>query len=155
MKNTFLATLLLITASFYGQTDKKQPYSPPDEARFAFEKEFPKTNAVWRSEFAGDDGNEELYVADFTVQGTRVSAYYNLRGELQVLEHAVKPNKLPQTIQSYLKKNYPTYKIVEAARIRKTPNYYTYEVGLTSDSKFYDAVFSDAGDFLQMVEKDR
>ncbi|MBC8644285.1 hypothetical protein H9W95_10140 [Flavobacterium lindanitolerans] len=100
----FLAALLLITASFYGQTDKKEPYSPPDEARFAFEKEFPKTNAVWRSEFDGDDGNEELYVADFTVQGTGVSAYYNLRGELQVLEHAVKPNKLPQTIQSYLKK---------------------------------------------------
>lgn len=155
MKKIILSALLLASISFYGQADtKNQKYVPPVEARLAFEKEFPKSTSEWRLEYGGDDDDEQLYVADFTMQGTKVSAYYNLRGEMQVLEHAVTSSQIPAAIKSYLKKNYPNYKIVEAVKVRDSKMAYTYEIGLQNDSKFYDAVFDDGGDFLQMVEKD-
>lgn len=156
MKKYFLSVLLLITISFYGQADSKsQKYTPPIEAKIAFEKEFPKTYPIWRSEYGGEDNDEELSVADFTMQGTKVSAYYNLKGEMQILEHSIPFNQLPSGIKDYLKKNYPKYKIVEAVKVRDYKNAYTYEIGLQSESKFYDAVFDSTGDFLQLVEKDR
>lgn len=156
MKKIIVSAFLLATISFYGQaTTQNQKYVPPVEARMAFEKEFPKSTPEWRLEYGGDDDDEQLFVADFVMQGDKVSAYYNLRGEMQVLEHAITSNQVPKSIKSYLKKNYPTYKIVEAVKVRDSKKAYTYEIGLQSDSKFYDAVFDDGGDFLQMVEKDR
>lgn len=156
MKKIILSALLLASISFYGQADtKSQKYVPPIEARIAFEKEFPKSVPEWRNEYGDGDDDEELFVAEFTMQGAKVSAYYNLRGEMQVLKHGIAPNQLPLATISYLKKNYPTYKIAEAVKVRNDKNEYTYEVGLENSSRFYDAVFDGAGDFLQLVEKDR
>lgn len=178
MKKTFLWAILLACTTLFAQTTKtkiahsnKKPkasktaaakpaptataYQPPVEVQGTFESEFPNTKAIWRKDFGGEDKDEPRFVADFTMQGNKVAAYYDKNGVQKVLMRATPVAQLPAAVTKYLKTNYPTFTIVAAAKVKNENKTYTFEVGLTDKSVFYDAVFDIEGNFLVIKKKDK
>ena len=121
----------------------------------AFEKDFPKIKPSWRKEYTGDDTDKLSYDADFTVNNTNMTAVYNAIGLFKVLEVEMKTTDIPAKISSYLTKNYPKNKIKNAAKVMTNNNNITYEIGITINDKWVDAVFNKECDFLKMVQKDK
>lgn len=178
MKKTFLWAILLACTTLFAQTTKtklahsnKKPkatktaaakpapiaeaYQPPVEVQGTFESEFPNTKATWRKDFGGEDKDEPRFVADFTMQGNKVATYYDKNGVQKVLMRATPVSQLPASVTKYLKTNYPTFTILEAAKVKNENKTYTFEVGLTDKSVFYDAVFDTGGNFLVIKKKDK
>ena len=62
--------------------------------------------------------------------------------------------ELPANILEYLKKNYATNKITEAAKITDDKNVVTYEAEIGKDGKSYDVLFDFNGNFIKIVKGD-
>jgi len=155
MKN--LAITIAFLCSFFLQaqtTENTKEVEPTLQVSKAFEKDFPKVKPVWRKEFDGEDNDKLSYEADFTINSTNMTAVYNALGQFQVLQIEIKEADLPANIKGYMSKNYPKNNIKKAARMMTNDNKVTYEIGITINGKWVDAVFNKEGDFLEMVEKD-
>jgi hypothetical protein len=182
MKKIFLLAVLLIGSAAFAQTvvakhpkgktapaktakpkeaktakaaDAQTAYQPPVEVQGAFEDEFPSVKAAWRKDFGGANKDEPRFVADFTMQGSKVAAYYDKDGVQKVLMRSVPVSQIPDTAAKYLKTNYPTFTIVGAAKVKNENKTYTFEVGLTDKATFYDTVFDTSGNFLLIRKKDK
>ena len=83
-----------------------------------------------------------------------MTAVYEATGKLMVLEVGLKNNEIPAKISSYLAQNYPKNKINNAAKVTTNKTIITYEIGITINDRWTDAVFNKEGDFLRMVQKD-
>ncbi len=127
---------------------------PTLEVKKAFEKDFPKVVPVWRQEFNGEDKDQLSYEADFTMNNNNLTAVYNALGTFKVLQIEMKQADIPAKIASYMARNYPKNNIRKAAKLMTNDNKVTYEIGITINNKWIDAVFNKEGDFLEMVEKD-
>ncbi|MGC4041088.1 MAG: hypothetical protein QM710_09975 [Flavobacterium sp.] len=155
MKKLVLIILFLGSFSLQAQNDGSQkPVEPTLQVAKAFEKDFPKTTPVWRQEFDGDNNTQLSYEADFSVNGTNMTAVYDALGNFKVLQIEMKPAEIPAKISKYMAKNYPKNNIKKAAKLMTNDNKVTYEIGITINSKWVDAVFNKEGDFLEMVSKD-
>lgn len=152
MKRLLLITVLFLTSFVHAQKNSKE-FEPTLEVAKAFEKAFPKTKPVWRKEYDGEDKDQLSYEADFTVNNINMTAVYNALGIFKVLQIEIKAEDIPARIRSYMAKNYPKNKIVKAAKMLTNDNKVTYEIGITINGKWVDAVFNKEGDFLKMVDK--
>jgi hypothetical protein len=147
---SFLCSLLLQAQS----AENTKEVEPTLQVTKAFEKDFPKIKPVWRKEFDGDDVDKLSYEADFTLNNINMTAVYNALGIFKVLEVQIKEAEIPKKISAYMAKNYPKNNIKKAARLMTNSNKITYEMGITINGKWVDAIFNKEGDFLEMVEKD-
>jgi len=155
MKNLAIIILFLGTFLLQAQpTESPKVVEPTLEVTKAFEKEFPKIKPVWRKEFTGDDNDKLSYEADFTLDNTNMTAVYNVVGVFKVLEVQIQTADIPVKISSYMAKNYPKNGIKKAARLMTNNNKITYEIGITINDTWVDAIFNKEGDFLEMVPKD-
>lgn len=135
-------------------TDKiATAYQPPVEVQGTFESEFPTIKPTWRKDFGGVNKDEPRFVADFTMQGDKVAAYYNAQGVQKLLMRSTPVARLPATVTKYLQLHYPTFKIVAAAKVKNENNTYTLEVGIQDKTTFYDTVFDTDGNFLVVRKK--
>lgn len=154
MKN--LAILFPILCSFLLQAqtvENPQEVVPTLQVTKAFEKDFPKIKPVWRKEFDGEDRDQLSYEADFVLNNTNLTAVYNAIGVFKVLQIEIKTTEIPAKITKYMAKNYPKNNIKKAAKLITNNNKTTYEIGITINEKWVDAVFNQEGDFLEMVDK--
>ncbi|HNP33076.1 MAG TPA: hypothetical protein PKN96_07270 [Flavobacterium sp.] len=155
MKKIFLVASFFYSIIIQAQTtENSSEVIPTLEVQKAFQKEFPKVKPVWRKEFSGSDKDELTYEADFSVNNSNMTAVYNAIGVFKVLQFEIKPTEIPVRISSYMEKNYPKNKIEKAAKMMTNDNKITYEIGITINGKWSDAVFDKEGDFLEMVQKD-
>ena len=94
------------------------------------------------------------YEAEFKIKGSDASVVYDKKGHRKALELAIKTVELPANILEYLKKNYATNKITEAAKITDDKNVVTYEAEIGKDGKSYDVLFDFNGNFIKIVKGD-
>lgn len=155
MNKIFLIGAVIFSSFLHAQTaENAKKVEPTLEVGKAFEKDFPKTKPVWRKEYGGEDRDQLHFEADFMVNNTNMTAVYNAVGSFKVLEVEIKPAAIPAKISGYLQKNYPKNTIKKAARLMTNDNKITYEIGITINGKWVDAIFNKEGDFLEMVQKD-
>ena len=154
MKSLLLIVSLFFAVVLHAQDENSKVVVPTLEVAKAFQKDFPKVKAVWRTDYAGADSDQLCYEGDFVVNEINMTAVYSAIGIFKVLEIEIKPAEIPAKASSYLAKNYPKNKINKAARMMTNTNNITYEIGITLNDKSTDAVFNKEGDFLRMVQKD-
>lgn len=154
MKNLLLALPFFFTFALRAQDENSKKVEPPFEVQKAFEKDFPKAVASWSIDYGGDNRDQLNYEGDFTQNNTEMTAVYDAMGKLLVLETSLKTNEIPAKISGYLAKNYPKNKINTAAKVTTNNNAITYEIGITINDRWTDAVFNKEGDFLRMVQKE-
>ena len=148
MKKLFLAIAIVFSATITAQTETKSKKTAiPANVKEAFSKDFPEKKAKWGME----DGN---YEAEFKIKGSDASAIYDKKGKRKALEIAIKTSELPTNALEYLKKNYPTNKITEAAKITNDKDVVTYEAEIGKDGKSYDVLLDENGKFIKIVEGD-
>jgi hypothetical protein len=75
----------------------------PAVVKIAFEKKYPSAKASWDKE----DAN---YEANFKQDGTAMSAVIDKNGTIVETETDIPVRDLPQSVQDYMKKNYPGVK---------------------------------------------
>jgi len=155
MRKLLLILPVFFTFLLQAQEVDSKSVEPTLEVTKAFQKDFPKTKPNWRVDYAGDDRDQLSYEADFMMNNTKMTAVYSAVGLFKVLEVEIKEADIPANITEYLTKNYPKNRINNAAKIMTNNNDITYEIGITINDKWTDAVFNKEGDFLRMVQKDR
>jgi hypothetical protein len=148
MKKIFLALSIVFSATLFAQTETKgKKVSVPNVVSASFQKEFPNKKAKWGMEDGG-------YEAEFKLNGGDASAVYDKSGHRKELEVGIKPSELPLVVLDYLKKNYPSDKITETAKITDDKNILTYEAEIGKNGKTYDVLFDASGKFIKIVEGD-
>jgi hypothetical protein len=146
-KKIFLVFSIVFSVTLFAQTGTKEKVSVPSVVSVSFQKEFPNKKAKWGIE----DGN---YEAEFKLNGGEASAVYDKSGHRKELEVGIKLNELPLAVLDYLKKNYPSDKITEAAKITDDKNILTYEAEIRKTGKNYDVLFDASGKFIKITNED-
>jgi hypothetical protein len=147
-KNVILALSIVFSTTLFAQTETKEKKgSVPSVVSASFQKEFPNKKAKWGMEDGG-------YEAEFKLNGSDASAVYDRTGHRKELEIDIKITELPVSVLDYLKKNYPSNKIIEAAKITDDKNAVTYEAEIGKNGKTYDVIFDASGKFIKIVEGD-
>ena len=148
MKKLFFAIVIAFSASMTAQTEaKSKKETVPTKVKEAFAKEFPGQKAKWEKEDGG-------YEAEFKINESDASAVYDKKGHRKALEIAIKTSELPSNALEYLKKNYPTNKITEAAKITDNKNVVTYEAEIGKNGKSYDVLLDANGKFIKIEKGD-
>ena len=148
MKKTLSIIAIAFTATLFAQTETKSKKNDvPAVVKEAFAKEFPAKKAKWGAEDGG-------YEAEFKINGSDASAVYDKKGHRKALEITIKNSELPSNALEYLKKNYPTNKITEVAKITDDKDVVTYEVEIGKNGKSYDVLLDANGKFIKIVEGD-
>ncbi|WP_293871161.1 hypothetical protein [Flavobacterium sp.] len=142
---------LLINAQLLENSKKIEPTL---EVKKAFEKDFPKITPIWRKEFDGNGNNQLSYEANFNLNDTNMTAVYSANGLFNVLQVEIKTADIPVRVSNYMAKNYPKNNIKKAAKLMTNSNKTTYEIAITINGKWVNAIFNKEGDFLEMFEKE-
>lgn len=155
MKRVVLIASFFCSFLLQAQTEvAKNEVVPTLEVTKAFQKDFPKVKPAWRIDYEGANRDQLSYEGDFVVNNTKMTAVYSAIGIFKVLEVEIKNAEIPANARTYLAKNYPKNKINRAAKVMTNNNKITYEIGITINDKWVDAIFNKEGDFLEMVQKD-
>jgi hypothetical protein len=146
MKKIFLAMAIAFSATLFAQTEAKEnekKVSVPSAVSGAFAKEFSGKKAKWGMEDGG-------YEAEFVLNGSEASAVYDKTGHRKELELEIKIAELPAEVLQYVKENYPTSKITEAAKITDDKKVVTYESEIKKNGKKNDLIFDVSGKFIKI-----
>ena len=145
LKTVFLVFTLVFSVALFAQKETKGKVSVPSIVSESFQKEFPNKKANWEME-NGD------YEVEFKLNGGEASAVYDKSGHRKELEIDIRHGELPLAAMDYLKKNYPSVKITEAAKITDDKNTLTYEAEIRKNNKNYDVLFDASGKFIKIAE---
>ncbi|MES1218193.1 MAG: hypothetical protein ABUT20_21995 [Bacteroidota bacterium] len=142
MKKLIIATAMFVSLSAFASKDEVN-----QKVLNAFNTEFTSAKEVeWTI-------SSDYYKASFGMNGQRVSAFYNLDGELMGLTRNIPSSQLPVKLQTSLKKNYSGYWISDLFEVSNndgTSYYVTMENG---DSKV--VLKTSAGNDWVTYKKDR
>jgi hypothetical protein len=143
MKNFLPVLALAFTATLFAQTETKAKKNEvPLKVKEAFQKEYPSKKAKWSKE---NDG----YEAEFNMNGSDASAVYDKNGHRTAFEIDIKTSELPKAVLDYMKKNYPSDKITEAAKTTDDKNAITYEAEIRIKGKSHDILFDANGNYIK------
>lgn len=132
----------------FAQTEEKtKKVTVPANVKEAFAKDFPEKKAKWEME----DGD---YEAHLKINGSDASAIYDKKGHRKAVELTIATSELPTDVLEYVKKKYPTSKIVETAKTTDDKNAVTYEAAIGKNGKTFDLIFDSNGKFIKIVEAD-
>ncbi|SFD21368.1 hypothetical protein [Flavobacterium phragmitis] len=124
---------------------------PPDYVINAFEKQYPKKKAVWEIEY-GEKNDDLTFIAKFTKAPKTIAfAYYDQNGVFKVCKVQMPSIKLGKKIQTYLKANYSVKSVKEVFSVIDYSNIKSFEVGVIKDSKSYNLIFDQDGEFLKRI----
>lgn len=138
MKNWLLpfALLLLASGAHAQKLAASQVYSA---AKATFKAKFPAvTQPAWEKE-------NNTYEASFKLNGKSMSALITPAGELLETETELRPAELPAAVRATLARDYPGYKVKEAAVIVKADDKIVYEAEVTKGGKKQDVLFTADG----------
>jgi hypothetical protein len=139
---TVVAVVLLVNAT-QAQTKVKEAEVPKAVVE-SFNQNFKGAKVEkWEKEKNGE------FEAEFTLNKVEQSANFSTDGKLLQTETEMKVSELPKSISDYFAKNYPTYKISEAARIVDPAGVISYEAEVEKGREEMDLIFDSNGGFLK------
>ncbi|MET3028715.1 PepSY-like domain-containing protein [Flavobacterium sp. UW10123] len=125
---------------------------PPDNVLKAFENQYPKKKAIWDLEYSGA-GDDVTFEAKFNAAPKTIAlARYDKNGAFKAYKLQVPITKLPKKVQTYLKTNYSVKSYKQFFSVTDNTDIKTYEAGVTKDSKFYNLIFDQDGEFSKKVQ---
>lgn len=124
---------ILITINVFALT-------PPAKVKAAFSQKYPKATKVsWGKESAKE------WEAEFTLDGTKVSANFSQDGTWVETERMIAISALPKPVEEAIDKQYPKWKISSADKTETAKNGVVYEVGIKSASHKKEVIFKEDG----------
>jgi hypothetical protein len=111
---------------------KLQTSKVPAAVKTSFSKQFPGASPSWELE----DGK---YEASFKDKGHSMSALFDLKGMMTESEIAIKVDELPASVLAYVKQQYKSAPIKEAAKITKADGSINYEAEVNKKDVLFDA----------------
>jgi len=142
-----IAFALATFIGFSAFAQKIQEKAVPEIVVKAFKAKYPTAKEVkWEKEQAN-------YEAEFEMKEVTMSAIFNPSGNLMEVESVMSKNMLPKAILETIAKDYPGYKIEEAAKI-ETDGKITYEAEVEKGEKSTDLIFDVNGKLLKTLAKD-
>ncbi|WP_289660927.1 hypothetical protein [Flavobacterium panacagri] len=149
-----MRTIILFSIFIYSSWAAGQGASivPPDIVISTFEKQYPKKKAIWNVEYSGKN-DDIIFEAKFS-QPPKLVAYaqYDENGIFKVYKVQTPLLKLVKKAQVYLKTNYPVKSVKQVFSVVDNVDKKRYEVGVIKDSKFYNLIFDQDGEFLKKVQ---
>ena len=139
--------LMIFTLAIAGFTNAQKPKEGdvPEAVKTAFQKQFPAAQSV---KWGKEDNDLE---AEFKLNSEETSAVFDASGALKETEVELDAAKLPAAITDYCTKNYPGYKISEAAKATDAKGVTVYETLLSKGKDKFEAIFDDKGGFMKKV----
>ena len=138
--------LILVTALFmncaYSQKIKESEVPSPVKAKFQSLHPDVK-DATWLKLKVGD------YEAEFTQNKKDFGVSFDSLGNLKETEMEMKVSELSKEIHDYVAKNYPGYKITEAAQITYADGKPMYEAEITKGKDVSDLLFDSSFKFVK------
>lgn len=114
-----------------------------------FNATYPAKDPVWFSRYQGDDNQELVYIAKFIFDNRYCQAIYGINGNQIAFAATVDNKELPAAARDYMKKQYPTFPIVEALIVTDSQKEVSYEIGIYIDTIYVIQVFSKEGAFIK------
>ncbi len=148
MKRIFVFIVsALFVISIYAQ--EKAEVNVPKEVKAAFTKLYPSAQDVkWSEE------EDEEFEAEFTFNGKDISVVLDKEGTLKETETKIEVSELPQSIRDFVKKNYPDFKLTEAASIEVIGAMMSYEAEISKDGTHKDLLFTKEGQLIKKKAKE-
>jgi hypothetical protein len=132
----FIAIALFCSYSF--------ALTPPKAVKDAFEKKYPTaTKITW-----GKEGAKE-WEAEFTFEGSKISANFNEDGSWVETEKEIKAADLPTAVATAIKSSYPGWSIVEADKTETAKHGTIYEADLKKGSAKKAVAYKEDGTFVK------
>jgi hypothetical protein len=101
--------------------------TPPTAVKKAFAQKFPNATKVkWGKE------NKTEFEAEFTLNGTKISANFAQNGDWVETEAQIKVSELPKAVTDAINKQYPGWKIIKAEKTDNAKEGTIYEAGIMS-----------------------
>ncbi len=114
--------------------------TPPAAVTKAFSQKFPTATKVsWGKE------NEKEWEAEFTLDGSKVSANFTADGAWVETEKEISASQLPKAVSDAIQKQYPNWKITEADKTETAKNGRIYEADIKSGTKKKALAFKEDG----------
>jgi len=125
---------------------------PPENIRTAFEKQYPKKKPIWEVEYSSKN-EDVIFEAKFN-ETPKIAAFarYDKNGNFKAYKAQTILTKLPKKAQVYLKENYPVKSLRQFFSVVNDLNVKSYEASLIKDSKFYNIIFDEDGEFYKRVQ---
>jgi hypothetical protein len=139
-----ILTLLFVSALFVSPAFGQK--TVPENVKKEFAKKYPAAQAVkWGSE----DAHE--WEAEFTVNGTEMSASYDNKGTWLESETEISAKDLPAAVTTALTKDFAGYKTGEMSII-EDPQMKGFEIALKKGDSSLEVVFDNSGKVLKKTE---
>ena len=133
---TVLSILFFSTLTFAG--------TPPAEVQKAFEQKFAKaTNIKWAKE------NSKEWEAEFTLDGTKVSANFSNDGTWVETEKEISVSELPSKVSASIKQQNPNCEIVSAYKIESATKPTKYEADIKTGKTKKELILFEDGTFAK------
>jgi hypothetical protein len=135
--------IVLILVFLFSVTLFAQEVKVPKEVKETFNKYFPNAkNVKWEKE------GEEEFEVNFMDGPTYMSVVIDDEGEIEETETVMNLTDLSKVIIDFIAKNYPDYKLTEAAKIVDDKNVVTYEAEISKGKVIKDLMFDVNGQLI-------
>ena len=135
--------LLLIAVLLFSFVIFAQDANVPKAVKDSFAKYYPKvTDVKWDKEGATE------FEAGFNENGYNISVVFDEKGNVKETETAIQISVLPKSAALFVEKNYPGFKISEAAKILDAKGEVTFEAEITKDKVKKDLLFDSKGNAI-------
>jgi len=125
---------------------------PPENVVKAFESQYPKKKAIWDIEYTGK-GDDVIFEAKFNAAPKTIGlARYDQNANFKYYKVQILLAKLPKKAQSYLKANYSVKSFKQSFSVLDDAGKQTFETGVIKDSKFYNIIFDQDGEFYKRAQ---
>jgi hypothetical protein len=149
MKKNILFAIFLFTNIIMGQGAK---LVPPDNILKAFENQHPNKKPSWDIEYSAKNDDVTFEAKFNETPKTIAYALYDKNGDFKSYKVQIPMNKLPKKAQAYMKANYSVKSFKQSFSVKDSQNVQTYESGVIKDSKFYNIVFDQDGEFYKRIQ---
>ncbi len=128
-----IVSLAIVSSCSYAGT-------PPTAVSKSFSSKFPKATKVsWGKE------NATEWEAEFTLDGSKISANFKADGAWVETEREISVSKLPKAVADAIQKQYPNWKITEADVTETAKNGTIYEADIRSGTQKKALAFKEDG----------
>lgn len=139
-----ILTLLFVSVLFASPAFAQK--TVPENVKKEFAKKYPAAQAVkWGSEEANE------WEAEFTVNGTEMSASYDNKGTWLESETEISTKDLPAAVTATLTKDFAGYKTGEMSII-EDPKMKGFELALKKGDSSLEVVFDNSGKVIKKTE---
>jgi len=149
MKKIILFSIFLYSSIIVGQG---ATLVPPENVVKAFENQYPNKKAIWDIEYSAKNDDVTFEAKFNKTPKTIAYALYDKNGDFKAYKVQIEMSNLPKKAQAYMKANYSVKSFKQSFSVKDSENKQTYESGVIKDSKFYNIIFNQDGEFYKRTQ---